>query len=329
MKAEKLPSGSYRVRVTICKKTYSFTHKNKKEVLKQASIFLAETTERLVNPTLKDAMEDYIKENTGVLSPATIKGYVSMQKNLLTRAPWLCSKNIISIRAEDVQRALISLNVSPKSVRNYLNFIQPVTGKKYNIHLPGKEHLEHNVPTDMEVLGLLQLFSGTELEIPILLAAYGPLRRGEICALTLEDFKGDTVTVSKDIVRDKDGKWIIKPPKTYSSNRKITLPHFVVEKIRDKGYITKYNADQITHEFRKRQKKIGVEKPFNFHSLRHYCASTLHAKGIPDEYIMQRGGWASSSILDSVYRHCLTDKKDEMSDKAVMHFEAMTKPVSR
>ena len=104
MKATRLPSGSYRVRVTINKQTYSFTNKSKKEALKEAGIFLATTTERLVNPTFKDAMEDYISENEKILSAATIKGYVSLQKNLFTKFPAFCNKNIVSINSGDVQK---------------------------------------------------------------------------------------------------------------------------------------------------------------------------------------------------------------------------------
>ena len=329
MKATRLPSGSYRVRVTIGGKTYSFTDKNKKTALLNATSFLASATERLVNPTFKDAMEDYLSTNSSILSPSTIKGYTSMQKMLLRKAPSFCNKNIVSITSADVQKVITSLNVSPKSVRNYLNFIQPVCGKTFTVKLPQKDHLIHRVPTDMEVAGLLVLFRGTELEIPILLAAYGPLRRGEICALSMEDFDGDTVTVSKDIVRDKDNNWVVKPPKTYSSNRTVTLPSFVTARIREKGYVTKYNPDRITHEFRKGQQNIGVEKPYNFHSLRHYCASTLHAHGIPDEYIMERGGWASPNILTSVYRHTLQDKSVEISSQVVRHFEDVANLVSR
>lgn len=113
MKATRLPSGSYRVRVTINKQTYSFTNKSKKEALKEAGIFLATTTERLVNPTFKDAMEDYISENEKILSAATIKGYVSLQKNLLTKFPAFCNKNIVSINSGDVQKVLHRTRGSP------------------------------------------------------------------------------------------------------------------------------------------------------------------------------------------------------------------------
>ena len=62
---------------------------------------------------------------------------------------------------------------------------------------------------------------------------------------------------------------------------------------------------------------------FRFHDLRHYCASIQHAMGIPDAYIMQRGGWGSDTVLKNVYRHALKDKSDEMNDLANEHFSKL------
>lgn len=55
---------------------------------------------------------------------------------------------------------------------------------------------------------------------------------------------------------------------------------------------------------------------FHFHDLRHYSASVMHSIGIPDAYIMERGGWGSDYVLKNVYRHAMTDKNKEMNDKA-------------
>ena len=62
---------------------------------------------------------------------------------------------------------------------------------------------------------------------------------------------------------------------------------------------------------------------FRFHDLRHYCASVQHALGVPDAYIMQRGGWGNDRVLKEVYRHTLKDKVSEMDDKANNYFESM------
>ncbi len=52
-------------------------------------------------------------------------------------------------------------------------------------------------------------------------------------------------------------------------------------------------------------------------------ASILHALGIPDVYIMQRGGWGNDSTLKSVYRHALSDKMQEADKIANTHFEKL------
>ena len=44
---------------------------------------------------------------------------------------------------------------------------------------------------------------------------------------------------------------------------------------------------------------------FRFHDLRHYCASIMHAIGIPDQYIMSRGGWSSDNVMKAVYRNVI------------------------
>ena len=43
-------------------------------------------------------------------------------------------------------------------------------------------------------------------------------------------------------------------------------------------------------------------------------ASELHTLGIPDVYIMQRGGWEDDTTLKNVYRHVLVDREKEMNE---------------
>lgn len=74
---------------------------------------------------------------------------------------------------------------------------------------------------------------GKKLEIAILLAAFRSMRRGEICALTSDDIKGNTVDVNKSMVLGPDGLWHTKQPKTYSSYRQIVFPDSVISKIKE------------------------------------------------------------------------------------------------
>ena len=227
----------------------------------------------------------------------------------------LCQKRLVALTDRDIQTVINSMG--KKTAKNYLGLIQPATGRKFNVSIPSGKQKEMRVPTDLEVLGLIQIFKGTDMEIPVMLGAFGGLRRGEICALTMGDFDGDYVTINKDKVMDEFGGYVIKDPKTETSNRTILLPHFVVEAIRERGYVTKLTPHQISNYFQKRQMSLGVEPPYCFHSLRHYNASFLHSQGIPDAYIMARGGWASPHVMQRVYRHALQDKVAGMEQKAV------------
>ena len=177
-----------------------------------------------------------------------------------------------------------------------------------------------HVPTELEVKGLLQIFRNTELEVPIMLAAYGGLRRGEICALRMSDIDGDFVHVSRSVVRDQLGEWVTKDPKTASSVRSVLLPHFVIERIQVQGYITHLLPSQVSNRFWKKQRNLGIP-PYCFHSLRHFHASYLHYLNIPDAYIMQRGGWSTPSVMQSIYRHALEDKVTPTDIFAVSAFQ--------
>ena len=103
---------------------------------------------------------------------------------------------------------------------------------------PQKVKNEPYIPSDDEVIRILEYAKGTDYEIPLILACYG-LRRSEICALTLEDINDDVVSITKAKVQDEDKKWVIKTTKTTSSTREIIIPMDVADKIRQKGYIYK------------------------------------------------------------------------------------------
>ena len=60
---------------------------------------------------------------------------------------------------------------------------------------------------------------------------------------------------------------------------------------------------------------------FRFHDFRHYSASIMHAIGIPDVYIMQRGGWSSDKTLKKVYRNALEDYNRTYTDQTINYFE--------
>ena len=320
MKPRRLPSGSWNVRIMLSGHTYSFTDSSKRAVMALATAFAAEHRENAVNPPLGKCLEDFIEDSRETLSPSTVRAYGGILRAIQRRNPTIANKRIVSLTNKDIQTVIAPLK-TPKTQRNYVHFIQVATGRTFHVKYKNQLPKEMAIPTDLEVLGLIQLFHDTEMEIPIMLGAYGGLRRGEISALTMDDLDGDYLTISKDMVLSDNHEWITKPPKTLTSNRRILLPHFVAERIRERGYITKLKPNSISNQLRKVQKRLQIEPEYCFHSLRHYCASYLHSQGIPDAYILQRGGWSSPHIMQTVYRHALSDKVSDMEQKAVNSFQ--------
>lgn len=333
-KAKKLPSGQWRTLVynyTDCsgKRHYeSFTAESKSESEFLAADF-ARNKKQLRNEasiSFGEALERYINSRATVLSPGTIREYKRSIKD------YDDIKNILvsEITQEQIQEHINTFNVShsPKSVRNNHGLLSAVL-KKYRPNfalttvMPQKERPNLYIPTDNDIKAIMNVVRNTEMELPILLAAFGPMRRGEICALSSENISGKRVHVCQNMVCDSNNNFVIKQPKTYAGNRYIEYPDFVADKFKNiTGRITNLNPNMISSRFHHVLIRAGVPH-FRFHDLRHYGASILHALGIPDAYIMERGGWESDSILKNVYRHVLDDKRAEMTNKANAYFENM------
>lgn len=326
MKATKLPSGNYRCRVYVGKDSTgkkiwkSITGPNKKRVELEASKFSVEQQSAapiMDDQSFRHAADTFLTSRESVLSPSTIRGYKAFMRMYEAKLPWFCAKSIYTISTADLQLVVDSFvkqGLKPKSVRNYYGFASTVLDNVgISIHpprLPQKERPVIYVPDETTVKKVLEVVEGTELEIPVMLAAFGPLRRGEICALAMDDIKDGVCHVRHDLAQNADGEWIMKAPKTYSSDRYIELPDFVVKAISEKGYITKLNPDQISYQFTAALEEAGLPH-FRFHALRHFCISYLHSIGIPDVYIMQRSGHSTPTVLRNIYTHTLQDHSKE------------------
>ena len=337
--ARKLPSGSYRVRVFDYKdedgtKHYrSFTAPTKKEAERLAASFVSGQHRKAVEMTVGQAMDEYISDRKQSLSPSTISSYMSYRQNYYKP---IIKKDINRITQTDIQRCINAetRNLSPKTVRNIHGFLSAVMhtyrpDMPINTSLPQKVKPQLYVPTDDDIKALLKAVAGTYMELPVLLAAFGPMRRGEICALHAEDVDGNVVHVHRNIIKTgRGGKetWVEKSPKSYEGDRYIEFPDFVQQTWEKTGVKTgrfvKVCPDTITKVFPQILKQNGIPQ-FRFHDLRHYSASIQHALGIPDGYIMQRGGWKSDTVLKQVYRHALDDQTKVMNDKANQHFSEM------
>ena len=317
MRIEKLKSGSYRIRKMYKGVTYTVVT-DYKPTQKEAIQLLAAEMDKASVPkqhiSFEKAAKDYIDIKINVLSPATVKGYLSVLKSI---TPKFKKMIITDISAADVQKEINTYSVghSAKTVRNMHGFINAVLGMfvpntVLNTTLPKYIKKEPYIPTDEDVKAVLNEARGTAYEIPLILAAFG-LRRSEICALTMDDISDGVISISKAKVQDENKNWVIKETKTTNSTRVISVPKEVTDKIKAAGYIYKGHPNSIFVFLKNTQDRLGIPR-FSLHKFRHYYASVCHSLNIPDVYIMMAGGWKTDNVLKNVYRHALSDRTAEM-----------------
>lgn len=340
--ARKLPSGSWRCQVFSHyddngKRVYkSFTSNDKSKqgrtkAEKMASEWSldkkSDAREAITSLTLEECFDRYLENRSSVLSPSTIRGYkINIRNHFEKLKPLPLSK----ITQEMIQKEIneISKKSKPKTVRNIHGILSAVMreyrpGFVLTTRLPQKVKPELYIPTDQEVACLLEITTSKDMRIAIMLAAYGPLRRSEICALTDKDFDGNGVYVKKAKVMNEHGEYKIKTTKTVSSTRYVALPSFVCDELVGiKGNLINVVPQSLTDMFDDLLASSDLPK-FRFHDLRHYCASSLHAAGVPDAYIMKRGGWSSDNVLKNIYRHTLADIEKSETYKVNEHFSAI------
>lgn len=317
MKIEKLPSGSYRIRLQENGKRYSLTvpyKPNERQAYELMRDKISNPTGQYDLMTFKEAADKYIKSKGNILSPSTIRGYQAVRKWIPDSFNKLELRNITQV---DVQSIINNLSAtkSPKSIRNLHGFISAVLGTFMpslilSTTLPQKVRKTAYIPTTEDVRRLLEHCHDTEYYVPLYLATLG-LRRGEICALTLADLNGNKLTINKDMVQDVSHNYVIKEnPKTDSSNREIILPPALVERIQEQGYVYKYNPNAIDNYLRRNLPKLGIPV-FSMHKLRHFFASYAHEQGFSDATIQSLGGWSTDHIMKEVYRHAMEQEKQK------------------
>lgn len=328
--AKKLPSGNFRARVysgmdANGKKIYkSFTASTKKEAERLALEY--EETTKNASLSFGDALSEYIRMKERVLSASTIREYKRSRKCNFTGFENI---PIDKITQADIQKFInaFAVNHSPKTCRDVHGLMTGVfkiyrPNFKIQTTLPQKVRPALYIPNDAEIKRLLAFLENNNPNLynAVLLGALAPMRRSEICALSSEDIEGDVVHVRRAMVRDENGRWVIKSPKSYAGDRFITLPEFLIKRFEGmSGTLVPLVPTSITNEFIRARNALGLP-PFRFHDLRHYGASMLHAMGVPDAYIMQRGGWGSDAVLKNVYRHALAQEQKAINDKINANF---------
>lgn len=338
-KARKLPSGAYR---TLACKTVngqkirkSFTvspdetggNSTKARALSESMArdwILSNKSEDVYGRTVETAMNDYIDDRSKVLSPSTLTDY----RRYLPLFDSIKDIYISDLESSHIQRLINdwSISVKSKTIKNRISFLLSALdyaecNKKFRLRYPQSTSKVVTSP-DLEDVQMIIEAADDEFKPIIYLAAFGGLRRGEICALKQEDVSRDmcTIFVHADIVADGK-KWVYKPFPKNGQSGTVDLPKFVIDSLPEKDdFLFDMNPCMLSHRYARLQKKLGLK--YNFHSLRHFAASFRSDAGIPKKYIEEAGRWKKgSSVLDRVYDNTLTSERKKYSRIANQYIE--------
>ena len=316
MKAEILPSGSYRIKKVVKGVTYRVTFDHKPSQ-KEITLALAEKIqdEGVRNGSFYKYAKEYIQNKKGVVSPATIRTYNTKLDQL---SEGFRNENIYEIDSNKVQSeiSLFAEDHAPKTTKTLYGFISSVLtayrpSLKLRVTLPQNIIKKEYEPTNEDIKKLLEHAKNTAYSVPFQLGILG-CRRAEICAASIDDLDGNKLWIHRAKVYN--GKWTIKEsPKTDASNRIILLPDSLADQIRKQGYIYNGHPNALNKAIHRYQKKLGIPD-FKFHALRSYFASYAHSLGIPDADIMAIGGWETDHIMKKVYRKSMEESKKHSMD---------------
>lgn len=339
---QKLPSGMWRCQVMVAGKRVSVVEedaavaqakavalregliKKEKKNGKSADDFLA----------LSDAIENYITMKEAVLSPSSIRSYMTIKRN---RFQSIMARNIYELKKNDIQMAINmeAKSVSAKTVRTSYGLIRSVLHENgiapYDVKLPQcvKPNKRYLQPDDIGKL--MEASAGDMCEAEILIAAWLGLRRSEIIGLCWDcvDFKKNTLTIRRTVVPDKNNKWVLKDgAKNESSQRTISCPDYIMGKLKDKytpgatGQVFKIHPDTLRRHIHAICAKAGITDT-TVHGLRHTNAAVMKSLGVDDAHAMARGGWKSEDTYKKTYSYVFDQRAQEGDQKIDSFFEKM------
>ena len=185
-----------------------------------------------------------------------------------------------------------------------------------------------------------------QIRILFILAIYTGLRKGELLALQWDDidFATNIIRVSKAITII-DGKAVCKAPKTKTSNRTVSIPEFLSERLNAlqlsqskfqsqvgdywegnnwvftqangqmMNYSTPYQALQDAISRFNKGRPLDQQLPhIPFHGLRHTSATLLIASKQDIKTVSRRLGHAQTSTTMNIYAHALQESDRNAAD---------------
>lgn len=311
---------------------HSITAASSKEAdLKKAEIKAGiRTVNKPSDMTLYNAIDKYISSSDALLSPATIRGYRTIQRNAFrTLMPVLLSDlttdTLRSAVNAECKRTTGKNNpkpISSKTVINEYGLISAVLNEYMPtldtaVMLPQIEHNKHELSTPDVIF---QIVKGSSIELPVLLAMWLSLTASEILGLSKSksiSADGLYITVKEVIVKDENNKNVVKNKgKQPSRDRTLRIPDYIkqlIDQVETDRLIT-ITGTALSKRFNRLITNAGIPH-MTFHDLRHVNASVMALLHVPDKYAQERGGWKTDHIMKSTYMQTFSSERASVDEQ--------------
>ena len=209
-----------------------------------------------------------------------------------------------------------------------------------DVSLPRIERKEMLTLTTEQAQQLLVTAIGHRLEALLILALTTGMRRGEILALQWKDidWSDGSLQVRRSVNRYVGQGFKVSEPKTKQSRRKIALPVFVLEALKEHRtrqleerlqagpswedhdlvfsnvYGNFLNPSHLGTDFHKLLKKAKLPI-IRFHDLRHTAASLLLKMNVSPKMVQEILGHSDIEMTLGIYSHVLPGMHEEAMEK--------------
>ena len=322
----KLPSGTFFAQMTVGGQRVSISAPSEEEYFakaRAAKLGLLEMKKTAPRITVGAAIDEYIKNNSRVLSPSTIKAYKSYRKN---RFQSIMEKDISSVNWQKAVNDECN-DVGAKTIANAWRLITVSLAAKGAsvpvVALPKIARVNRPWLDYEQITAFLAAVEGQDCEIAALLALHG-LRRSELLHLTAADvdLEKGLIFVRGASVYDENGNFVSKQTnKNASSTRTV---HIVIPRLkailRGKTGVLVSTRPNTSYKQINRVCAAAGLPCVGVHGLRHSFASLCYSLGI-DEITCQRlGGWADYQTMRKIYTHLAESDRLKNIDKLSQFF---------
>ena len=339
--------------------------KGKKEAKKMAEEWLAEMNDSVKTmapveqgKTLEEMIEGFenYRLTVGEIEKSTHQKNLAVSKNYIY--PYLGNNLFSSIDRVDINAWLTKLfekGLSPRTVRNAYTQLKKIYSYYYEVGdisknpfngvkapkfgKPKVTHLTKEQMDDFLSAVYLEYEPTDPMYVGCLLAYYGGLRRGEICALRWRniDFEKNTISVDSSIGLGQGGNYT-KPPKTQSSIRSFPMVPQLYDALKVRyDYLAPKNSWFVIgnkdsfmslQAFTKSFKDLAdaydlidcYGKRITPHGLRHNLATVGIRSGMDIASLSSMMGHASRAMTLDVYGDANPDAMKTATEKLALRF---------